>query len=151
MLIITSIEHAEKLVKDGVLKVEGDLKIEVENFIINASIVAWDISAEDINAWDISARNINAEDIRAGDISAEDINAWVISARNINARNINAEDINANRIYYYASCIAYKSLVCESIEGRRKNSIHTCLDSEIVYRGKKDSKCTCCPVHGNQA
>ena len=50
---------------------------------------------------------------------------------NIDAYNITARNIKADNIEYYAFCIAYESLKCNSISGRRKNSIHKCLDQEI--------------------
>ena len=62
----------------------------------------------------------------ARNISAEDISAWNISAGDISARNISAWNID-----YYAVCVAYNSFKCRSIIGKRKNSKHFCLDSEI--------------------
>ena len=51
---------------------------------------------------------------------------------NITAFDIDAHgNIKAKNIEYYAFCIAYKSLKCESIAGARKNSFHKCLDQEI--------------------
>lgn len=55
----------------------------------------------------------------------------------INARDINAIDINANNISFYAVCFAYKTFVCNSIEGRRENSKYFCLDSDVVIKSKK--------------
>ena len=54
-----------------------------------------------------------------------------ITACNIDAFDITACIIKAKNIEYYAFCIAYKSLKCESIAGARKNSFHKCLDQEI--------------------
>lgn len=48
--------------------------------------------------------------------------------------NINAHNINAYNIRYYAFCVAYYSFWCKSVKGRRENSFHKCLDSEIVYK-----------------
>ena len=72
--------------------------------------------------------NIKAENIVAGNIDALNIYAKNIIAYDIDARNIDAEKIS-----YYAFCIAYHSFKCKSIEGRRKNSIHKCLDQEIEF------------------
>ena len=59
------------------------------------------------------------------------ITAWNIDAFDIDAFDIDACIIKAKNIEYYAFCIAYKSLKCESIAGARKNSFHKCLDQEI--------------------
>lgn len=56
-----------------------------------------------------------------------------IGCMNIKAYNIEALNINADNINYYAFCIAYQSLKCKSIRGRRDNCIHKCLDKEIEY------------------
>ena len=85
----------------------------------------------------IVSSNIVAEGINALDIKAFDIKAWNIKALDIKALDIRALNIEANNIEYYAFCIAYRSLVCESIEGRRHNSIHRCLDNDIVIRKPK--------------
>src|SRR6056297_2264149 len=75
--------------------------------------------------------NIRCEDGRyslkvAGSIDARDIDAW-----NIDALDIDARDIDAENIIYYGFCIAYSTLKCTSIEGRRDNSLHECLDGSI--------------------
>ena len=108
------------------------------NLIINDSVtfecsfaIAGNISARDITAWNITAGNITAGNISALDISALDITAWNISAGNITAWNITAWNISALDIDYYAVCVAYNSFTCKSIIGKRKNSKHFCLDSEI--------------------
>ena len=74
-----------------------------------------------IEACNINAFNINAYDIEAYDIKAD----------NIKADNIEADNITAHNIEYYALCIAYESLKCKLISGRRENSFHKCLDKEI--------------------
>ena len=60
-----------------------------------------------------------------------------INAYNINAYNIDAYDIDANNINYYAVCSAYRSFICNSVEGERYNSKHFCLDGDIEYREKE--------------
>ena len=100
--------------------------------------IDFDLNIEcNINAWNINASNINSGDINAWNINSGDINAWDINARDINARDINAIDINANNISFYAVCFAYKTFVCNSIEGRRENSKYFCLDSDVVIKSKK--------------
>ena len=71
----------------------------------------------DVLAWDISAGNVSARDISALDISALDISAWDIS--------------------YYAFCIAYNKIKCNSIKGKRENSFHKALDGKIIIKGAK--------------
>ena len=66
-----------------------------------------------------------------GNITACNIDSFDITACNIDAFDITACIIKAKNIEYYAFCIAYKSLKCESIAGARKNSFHKCLDQEI--------------------
>jgi hypothetical protein len=109
-------------------------------------INAWNIQAYNINAWNIQAYNINADNIQAYNINADNIKAYNIQAYDINAwniqaYNINAWNINADNIKYYAFCIAYQSLKCESISGNRENSFHKCLDQEIEIV-KKEEKVT---------
>ena len=110
------------------IKIDFDLNIECN---INAD----DITARNINAWDIKAWDIKARGIKARDIKACDINAWNINSGDITACDINALDIKANNISFHAVCFAYKTFVCNTIIGRRENSKHFCLDSEIVIKG----------------
>jgi hypothetical protein len=110
---------------------------ELKNYIKNGSIVFnesikcdFNINVDaNIKACNIEASNINAYDIKAWNIKAYDIKALNIKARDINAYNIDAYDIS-----YYAFCIAYGSIKCKSIKGRRGNNIFKCLDREITYK-----------------
>ena len=102
---------------------EGDTYLNIKfnfNLNINSNIDARNIDAMDIKAW-----NIDAMDIKARNIDAEDIIAGAIKARNIT---------------YYALCIAYSILDCNSIIGKRTNHIEYCLDNSVIIRGdiKKD-------------
>ncbi len=85
--------------------------------------------------------NVNVEaDIKAGNINNDvDITARNIKARDINAWNINAWDIKANDISYHTFCIAH-TIECDSIKGRRENSIHKSLDKPIVIRKENDNE-----------
>lgn len=66
------------------------------------------------------------------DLTVEaDIKVRDINANNISAWDINAWDINARDISYYAICIAYKNIKCNSIRGARTNSKHFVLDGKI--------------------
>lgn len=60
----------------------------------------------------------------------------LITSAYIKARNIKAWNIDALNIDYYAFCIAYGSISCESISGRRENAKHFCLDGEITIKGE---------------
>ena len=85
-----------------------------------------------IEACNINAFNINAYDIEAYDIKAD----------NIKADNIEADNITAHNIEYYALCIAYESLKCKLISGRRENSFHKCLYQEIEIIKKTEETVT---------
>ena len=149
-----TLEELQKDVKDNRLVANDDIEIcfdlywpelniearNIKSWNIKAGgIEAWNIKAGDIEAWNITAGNIKAgnieaRNINAGNIKAGDIKAGDIEARNIEAGDINAGDINAENISYYAYCIAYGALTCQSIKGRRPKSKHFCLDSEIVIK-----------------
>jgi len=113
MKIIKDNQELKSYIVDGVAKFNESIKCDF-NICIDA---------------DIEADNIEAHNIEADNIEAHNIYAW-----NINADNIDAYDINADNISYYAFCIAYNSFKCSSIESRRENSIHKCLDSEIEIK-----------------
>jgi len=118
------------------IKVQGDIRCKDEqkfNLTVKGHIDAYDIDAWNIDAW-----NIYAEDIYAGNIDAYDIDAWNIDAGNIYAEDIYAWNIDAGDIFFYAFCISYQSLKCQSIKGRRSNSLYKCLDQDIGY--KEDSE-----------
>ena len=137
----------------GYLMLTEDLILD-EHLIVEGNIICkeglWNIEARNIEAWNIEARNIEALDIKARNIEARNIEAWNIEAWNIEAGDIQAEDIKAGDIQaediqaedisYYAFCIAYNSLKCKSINGRRENSIHKCLDKDIEYTKNEDSE-----------
>ena len=81
----------------------------------------------DIDAWNITAWDINAYNIEAWDIIA-----WNIKAINIKVENIfKSTTINARNIRYHAICLAYSSIKCQSIKGRRDNAKNIVLDGEI--------------------
>jgi hypothetical protein len=133
------------------IKVKGSIKkkestyssLTVKGDIDACNIDAGNIDAVNIDAGNIDAVNIDAEDIDAEDIDAGNIDAWNIDAEDIDAEDIDAWNIDAEDITYYAFCIARKSLKCSSIEGRRENSIHECLDNDIQFKDEKEV-CDCC-------
>ena len=104
---------------------EFDLRIKADIYARN--IKAHHIFALDIDAWDITAWDINAYNIEAWDIIA-----WNIKAINIKVENIfKSTTINARDIRYHAICLAYSSIKCQSIKGRRDNAKYFVLDGEI--------------------
>lgn len=124
-LIINTQKELEALIND-----DNDIIIINDNLEINCDI---DIKANINASFNIKALNIKANDIKAKDIQARNIEANDIDAWYIRAWDIKAYNIDVSRINYYASCIAYESLKCKTIEGKRKNSIHICLDQPIKY------------------
>jgi len=124
-VVINKREELEALIDDS------NNIIIYDDLVINCDI--------DIDVFDIEAKNIKARDIgvynniKATNIEACNIYANNIEACNIDAINIYANNIEAEKIDYYAFCIARKSLICETIEGRRQNSLHACLDQPIEY------------------
>ena len=139
MLTITSNEQVLPLIKDGILKIDDDIELALDDFKINADLICKNICGKNYRR-NISAGNISAGNISAGDISARNISAWNISAGDISAWNISAWDISAGDISawdisYFAFCIVYRIFKCKSIKGKRANSFHKCLDSEIIFIG----------------
>jgi hypothetical protein len=142
--LIATADKSNTIVLDDELEINFDCKIpcNINAFNIKAhDIDAWNIKASDINACDINAEHINAYNIKAHNIITNDINAWNINANDIKAHNIKAYNITAKNIKYHAFCIAYESLKCKSIAGRRENSFHKCLDQKIEIV-KKEEKVT---------
>ena len=138
MITINKQKELEALIINGEIVIDDDLTINCDINLPGIDIKAWDIDANDIkarnidarniDALDIKARNINARNIESGDIKARDIKAW-----NIKAGDIRASDIKANDISYFSSVIATESLICKSIAGKRRNSLHKCQDQEIQF------------------
>ena len=122
-----TIEEVKKDIVDGELNIKDDITIEFSEFDIEANITCFNIKADNIIALGISANDITASDITANDIKANDITA----------NNIKAYDIKADNISYYACCISYKNIECNSINGRRHNSFHKCLDGKLTLIEKK--------------
>ena len=104
---------------------------------VSAHIDAGNIIANDINAYNVDAINIDARNITAHDITALDINTYKLKAEDIDAGNIIASDIVAKDIYYFAVCVAYKSLKCRSIKGKRKNAKYLALDETVEVENDK--------------
>ena len=95
MKIYKTQAEVEADIKDGLLRVNDDIKIEC-NININASIICWDLNCMNLNCMDL--------------------NCWDLS--------------------YYAIAVAYYKFKCKSVAGRRNNSKHFCLDSEVKITGE---------------
>ena len=120
--LIATADKTNTIILDEDLEITFDCEIPC-NIKVFGDIDAWKIKAYgDINAYNIDAHNITA---------GSNIIARNIKAHNIKAHNIIACNIKSRNIEYYALCIAYESLKCESISGTRENSLHKCLDQEI--------------------
>jgi len=142
MKIYTTQAEVERDIKNKVLAIKGDVKFEC-SISIDASII---VTNGNINALNINALNIDAMDIIVyGDVKAGDINAGDIivsgdiKALDIEALDIKAENIKARDISYYAFCCVYGSIICTSIQSRRKAQHEpVCLDGMIVIKPKED-------------
>lgn len=151
-VIINKQEELEALIDKNNynnIVIEDDLiiKCNIDAYNINVlNIKADTIKAENINAEKIEAYNIKAlsdikvekcidieANIEAQDIKACNIYANNIEACNIDAINIYANNIEAKNIIYGSFCIATKNLKCKKIKGKRRNSLHACLDQPIEY------------------
>jgi len=128
MKIIKDNEELKSYIVGGVAKFYESIKCDFD-ICIDADIEAWDIESHNIEAW-----NIDVYEIKAHNIEAWNVKAHNVKAHNVKVGDVQAFNIEAHNISYHAFCIAYQSLKCLSIEGRRKNSIHKCLDSEIEIK-----------------
>jgi hypothetical protein len=116
MRVFKDNEELKSLIVDGNIIIQDNIMCNF-NIDVKANIKAWSIKSWDIKANDIDARNIDAWNI---DVNAS-IKAW----------NIKAGDVS-----YYAFCVAYKDIECESVKGLRNNSFHKCLDGKLTIKEK---------------
>ena len=147
MKTYTNIKEVNKDIVNGVLRVDDDIHITFDECKIEADIVCRNLTAYNITAYNITARNvatlnltalnITAHNIDVHNIDAYNIDAYNIDAYDINANNITARNVDAHNISYFAVCSAYENIICDSIEGRRTNAKHFCLDGEITTREPK--------------
>ena len=116
MRIYKTQQEVESDIKDRILEVHDDVKIEC-NININASIMCRDLDCMDLNCWDLNCMDLDC--------------------RNLNCWDLDCMDLNCRDLSYYAVAFAYESFKCKSIVGRRNNSKHFCLDSEVkITEGK---------------
>jgi len=69
----------------------------------------------------------------AASISCWNLTCWDLTCWNLNCRDLTCWGLSCGDLNYYAFAVAYNSFKCKSAKGRRDNSIHLCLDSEIEY------------------
>ena len=105
MKIYKTQAEVEADIKDGLLKVDDDVKIEC-NININASIIC-----RNLYCWDLDCGNLNCGNLDCG-------------------------DLDCGNLSYYAIAVAYYKFKCKSVVGRRINSKHFCLDSEVIIMGE---------------
>jgi len=141
MRIYKTQQEVESDIKDGLLKVDDDVKIEC-NININASIICWNLDCMNLNCGNLDCRDLNCGNLNCGDLNCGNLNCWNLDCRDLNCRNLDCRDLNCmdldcRNLSYYAVAFAYESFKCKSIEGRRNNSKHFCLDSEVKITGGK--------------
>lgn len=120
---------------DFILK--GDTVIK-DDLKVNGNIIGQEFDLK--VCGNIDCGNINCEDINCKDINCRNIDCWDINCRNINCLNIDCWGIDCENISFFAFCIAYNSFKCISAKARRENFILKCLDQEIEYKPKEETK-----------
>ena len=115
MRIYKTQQEVESDIKDGLLRVNDNVKIEC-NISINASIICWNLDCMNLNCGNLNCGNLNCWDLDCGNLNCRDLNCWDLR--------------------YYAVAFAYESFKCKSVVGRRDNSKHFCLDSEVKITGE---------------
>jgi len=125
-------EEVDKDVKDGILKINKDVRFECPISIRASIIVDGDLVADDIITKNIVVKgDLTAKNIIALDINAENI----VVKRDFTAKNIIAWSIDAKNILYYAFCCVYGSIRCKSIKGIGKNHAEPiCLDGKLEIK-----------------
>ena len=125
MKIYKTQAEVEADIKDGLLKVNDDVKIEC-NISINASIIC-----RDLYCWDLDCGNLNCGDLDCGNLNCEDLKCMDLHCGDLNCGDLECMDLS-----YYAIAVAYYKFKCKSVVGRRINSKHFCLDSEVIITGE---------------
>ena len=124
MKIYKTQQELEADIKDGLLKVDDDVKIEC-NININASIIC-----RNLYCWDLDCGNLNCGNLDCMDLDCGDLNCG-----NLECMDLNCGDLDCMDLSYYAIAVAYYKFKCKSVVGRRNNSKHFCLDSEVKITG----------------
>ena len=126
MKIYKTQAEVEADVKDRVLKIDDDVTFDCD---INIKV---HIICKDLICWDLDCRNFNCRDLHCGDLICWDLHCLDIDCADLNCQDLHCRDLN-----YHAVAFAYKTFKCKSVKGRRKNSKHFCLDSDIIITGKQ--------------
>jgi hypothetical protein len=126
MKIYKTQAEVESDIKDRILRVNDNVKIEC-NISINAIIICRNLNCRNLNCWDFNCRNLNCWNLNCMDLNCKDLDC----------RDLNCENLNCRNLSYYAVAFAYESFKCKSVKGRRNNSKHFCLDSEVKIKGDR--------------
>ena len=141
MKIYKTQQEVEADIKDGLLKVNDDIKIEC-NININASIMCRDLDCGYLYCQNLDCWDLDCMDLNCGDLNCMDLNCMDLDCKDLNCMDLNCRDLHCGDLSYYAVAFAYESFKCKSIEGRRNNSKHFCLDSEVIITGEENENNT---------
>lgn len=111
-------------------------KIKCKNLTVRSFLKANEVICEDLNAF---CKNIEINDVKTDKLDCENIEASNIISRIIKAKNITAHKIKSETLFYDSFCIAFETFQVFKISGIRKNHIHKCLDSEIIFKEFKEN------------
>lgn len=117
--------------------ISGDIKCKniIAGDISSMNIKCRNIYSENLRGYNITASNMSTRDLWANNVKAVDVSAHNIIVSDISAFDIKSlVDINANHIEFYAVCMAYHDIVCETIRGLRKNSRYFVLDGKVTIK-----------------
>ncbi len=73
-----------------------------------------------------------------GNLEGHNLTCLDLKCHNLDCLDLECENLDCMNLSYFAVAIAYKSFKCNSVKGKRKNSKHFCLDSEIEITGEKN-------------
>ena len=85
---------------------------------------------------------MECKDLKCWDLDCRNLDCWDLDCWDLDCRNLECQELKAKNVSYYGVAVAYNSMEVESIEGRRNNSKHFCLDSEIVIKKKVPKEIT---------
>ena len=125
MRIYKTQQEVEAAIKNRILRVNDDVKIEC-NISINASIICRDLDCMDLDCGNLNCGNLDCGNLDCGNLNCRDLDCW----------NLNCWDLDCRDLSYYAIAVAYYKFKCKSVVGRRINSKHFCLDSEVIITGE---------------
>jgi len=118
----------EDTIIDNDLTVEGDIRCEGGSWNLKCQ----DLDCWDLDCWNLKCWNLDCWNLDCLNLKCKDLKCWDLKCQELKAKNVS----------YYGVAVAYNSMEVESIKGRRKNSKHFCLDSEIVIKKKVPKEIT---------